>query len=503
MIPIVHYHAPAIVLYKQQNCRQVSFGGSLKMLESQKIWSNFDEISKIYRKSGHNKEISKYLKERFIVLGFDVNRKPDGTICASRNLNSTKTNAIILQAHMDIVSISADGNPKKPIEMHIKDGWLYANDRTLGADNGVGVSAMLTIAEDPKFKKYPLEMIITTDEETSMIGAKKLKASDFYGKYLVNLDSEKYGVITKGCAGISGFKIQEEIKTNLLKNNDYKKISINILGAKGGHSAEIQPDSLNPIKVLISELKGKDIKLSKFSGGELPNSIPRKASVEILVLKNNADEIEKVLKSDLDKMIIENKTKNPELEYSILVKKALLGTKYVDSGCQTKLLNGLDSIPTGLMSKFEDTGSTKTSQNFGVLNIQNGKLNAQIMGRSSDIKEGKALQVKTSKILSAIFEKEIKITDQSPIWQPKNNTILEEAAVKAYSDISKDSKPAVQVEHGGLEPASFAQTKPELEQISIGPTIEEPHSTQERVKIDTVIPFYNWLSKVIELLPKN
>lgn len=503
MIPIVHHYTPAAIAYKQQNYSQVSFQGSLKMLESQKIWSNFEEISKIYRKSGHNKEISKYLKERFCSLGFDVNRKPDGTICASRNINKAKNNAIILQAHMDIVSISADGNPKKPIEMHIKDGWLYANDRTLGADNGIGVSAMLTIAEDPKFSRYPLEMIITTDEETSMIGAKKLKASDFYGKYLVNLDSEKYGVITKGCAGISGFKIKEEIKTKLLKNNDYQKISINIFGAKGGHSAEIQPDSFNPIKVLISELKGKDVKLSKFKGGELPNSIPRKSSVEILVLKNKVDEIEKTLKSDLNKMIDENKAKNPELEYTISIKKAPIGTKYVAPDFQEKLLNGLNSIPTGLMSKFEETGSTKTSQNFGVLNIQNGKLNAQIMGRSSDIKEGKALQAKTSKILSSIFDKEIEVADQSPIWQPKNKTIIEEAAIKAYSDISKNSKPTVQVEHGGLEPAAFAQTKPELEQISIGPTIEEPHSTKERVKIDTVIPFYNWLSKLIESLVKN
>lgn len=122
--------------------------------------------------------------------------------------------------------------------------------------------------------------------------------------------------------------------------------------------------------------------------------------------------------------------------------------------------------------------------------------------RSSDL-EGRELAKKTSQILSNIFDKQIEPADRTPIWQPKETSVLEETAVKAYCIISQEIKPIVRVEHGGLEPAIFTQKVPCIEQISIGPTIEDPHSIQERVKIDTVVPFYKWLCKILELLSKH
>jgi dipeptidase D len=503
MIPIVHYPTVNIAHCRQQNCEQISFQGNLKLLNSQKILFNFEQISKIYRESGHCKEISKYLKKRLSNTGFDVIKKPDGTICASRNINKAKNNAIILQSHMDMVAISADKNPKKPIEMHVKNGWLYANDRTLGADDGLGMAAMLTIAEDARFKKYPLEMIFTTDEETGMFGAQNLKNTDFYGKYLINLDSEKYGTITKGCAGISEFVFKEKIKEIPVENNNFVKMTINITGAKGGHSACVNNNSLNPIKVLISELKDKKINLVELSGGERKNSIPREAQAQILVSKSEEKAIMEIFKSDLEQIKTKNLSQNPDLNFSISCKNAPMGTKYVAPEVQNKLLTALDSLPIGLLSKFEDTGSNKTSQNLGILKIADGEFYTEIMGRSSDLKEGQNLTKTTSKILSDFFNKQISPSSATPIWEPKKRSILEDTVVKAYSDISNGGKPTVQVEHGGLESAIFTQTKPDLEQVSIGPTIEDPHSVQERVKINTVLPFYNWLSKILEFLPKN
>lgn len=500
MIPIIHYPVHSVVAYQQQDCNKVSFKGTLKMLEPQKIWSNFDDISKIYRESGHCQEISEYLKKRLLKSGFEVLQKEDGTICASRNVNKTKNNAVILQAHMDMVAISEDKNPRKPIEMNIKDGWLYANNRTLGADNGIGVSTILAVAEDSRFSKYPLEMIITTDEETSMLGAQKLKSQDFYGKYLINLDSEKLGVITKGCAGIASFHVNEKIPMQTMNSSDFQKITIQIAGAKGGHSAEIKPDSFNPIQALIRELINKDVKISSISGGERQNAIPREATAEILVPKVGSAQFESGLMYELKNIILPNKRNNPELVCSVSSQSAPFNSTYIEPEFQKKMLASLNSVPTGLMSKFEDNGSTKTSQNFGVLNVKDGEFQAQIMGRSSDIKEGEDLENKTSKVLSNLFGKEISVSDTDPIWQPKNNTMLESIAVKAYSEVSDGSTPLIQVEHGGLEPATFAQIKPDIEQISIGPTIESPHSVKERVKTDTVLPFYNWLSRILDML---
>lgn len=490
-----------IVEYSHKVFHPISFIGDIKVVQSHKIWSDFAEISNIYRESGHNQEISDYLKKRLQKSGFKVEQKEnDGTIVATRGLNQTHNNAIILQAHMDIVAISKDGNSKKPIQTHIIDGWLYANERTLGADNGLGVAAILAIADDTRFKNYPLEMIITTDEETGMDGARKLNAKDFYGKYLINLDSEEYGDITKGCAGIAQFNVTEKIKMRPLESNDYKQISISLKGARGGHSAEITPDCLNPIIVILSELNDEDIKLVSISGGERYNAIPRDAQAEILIPKSKAEAFLEKLNANLAKIKEEKLAKNPNFEYKISSEDAKSGTKYIDQEFQTKMFKAFNSIPIGLLSKFDDNGCTKTSQNLGILKISDGTFSTIIMGRSSDKKEKQELTDKTSVILSELVSKQVSLSDSTPIWQPQPESTLEKAAVKALAEVSNGQKATVKVEHGGLESAIFTEKAPYLEQISIGPTIEEPHSIQERVKIDTVVHFYDWLCKILELL---
>lgn len=500
MIPIVS-PPQVIVAPAPQYFQQLNSKGDTKLLESHKIWTNFSEISNIYRESGHNKEISEYLSNRLQSAGFTVDRKKDGTICASRSVNNERTNAVILQAHMDIVGISEDGNSKKPIEMHTKNGWLYANKRTLGADNGLGVAAILTVADDPRFNNCPLEMIITTDEETGMDGARNLSPKDFYGKYLINLDSENFGDIVKGCAGIAQFTVDEKIKTQLLENNDYEKITVKLSGARGGHSAEITPEYLNPIKVIISELKNiKDLKLVSLTGGERYNAIPRDAEAEFLIPKLEVEAVEKKLCENFEKLKKEKAKKNPNFTYSISSEDAQSGIKYVDSDFQSKMFDSIDKIPTGLLSRFEENGARKTSQNLGIVKISDGEFHITFMGRSADKKEGQELQEKTSKILSELFDKEILASDATPIWQPQEKSLLQTVATEAIMSVSPDTKPIVKIEHGGLESAIFTEKAPTLEQISIGPTIEEPHSIQERVEIKTVLPFYDWLSKILELL---
>lgn len=500
MIPMI---PPAPVVAVHKDIKQVNFQGAQKLLESHSIWSNFSEISDIYRESGHNEQISIYLVKRLKKAGFDVKVKEgDGTVYASRGLNQAKNNAIILQSHMDMVAISKDGNSQKPIKMHLKNGWLYANDRTLGADDGVGMSAMLSVAEDAKFKKYPLEMIFTTDEETGMNGARLLKSEDFYGKYLINLDSEEYGEIIKGCAGISQFRVKEKVKSISLNESGYKKVKIKLTGARGGHSAEIISESLNPIKILVSEMKDvKNLKLVALTGGERYNSIPRSAAIEFLIPAQSEIQVKSKIEKDLAKLKKDNLSKNKDLDFFITSQNAELGTKYLEQNFQAKMFAALEEVPIGLLST--DNGCLKTSQNLGIIKIADGNFEVEIMGRSSDKAEGQKLQDDTSTILSKLFDKQIKPADTTAIWEPQKTSVLEDAAVKAYSSVSGGKIPTVKIEHGGLESAVFMQIKPDLEQISIGPTIKEPHSIQERVKVNTVIPFYNWLSQILQILSKK
>jgi dipeptidase D len=501
MIPMIPNQPSAVII--EEKFSNEEFKTQFKQLEKHKIWTNFAAISGIYRESGHNKEISEYLKYRFLKEGFMVDQKTDGTILAYRGLNTTQNNAIILQAHMDMVAISKNGDAKTPIKFKINDNWIYANERTLGADDGIGVAAILAIAEDERFKNYPLEMIITSDEETTMAGAKGLSAEDFKGKHLINLDSEEIGVITKGCAGMSAFKFDEKIKTHSLDSDNYTEITVKIDGARGGHSSTVNDKTLNPILVLLNEIKNiPDIKLASFSGGERFNAIPRDASATILAENKISEQVVWKLNSDLS-VIKQNKTaENPDLNITITSKAALKSAKYIDTDFQKKLLNNLILVPSTLISTFCENNCAKTSQNFSILNINDSKIHIEIMGRSADKKEALELQEKTSDILSKIFEKPIKVSETNPIWEPKDTSKLQLIAINTYNKITNNNA-KIQVEHGGLEPASFSQKMPELDQISIGPTLEEPHSIQERLEISTVMCFYDWLCAIIDSINNN
>ena len=196
---------PVGISHSKSNCipysqnQKLSFKGALDNLEPEKVFRTFEEITQIYKESGHNEEISAYIAEKLKKAGFDTEVKGSEhgngqyTIVATRNVDKKKKNAIILQSHMDIVGVSvdengkSDGNTRKPIVLERvsevingnqttliknKSGeWLKAHNRTLGADDGIGVATMLAIAEDPKFRNIPLEMIFTTDEEVGKCGA--------------------------------------------------------------------------------------------------------------------------------------------------------------------------------------------------------------------------------------------------------------------------------------------------------------------------------------------
>lgn len=512
MFPIIsHYSArPPVQMAtpahhkNYNNYNNVSFRGKLNIADPHRIFAYFQEISAIYRESGHNQEISNYLVKKFKSFGFqEVIQKPDGTVIAARNVNPEHTNARILQAHMDIVGISGDGNARKPIEMSIKDGWLYANDRTLGADNGIGLSEMLAIAEDPRYAKMPLQMIVTTDEETGMHGAMALKPEDFYGRYLINLDSESLGIVTKGCADGARYSVEETIKMVPLNRNGYEKISVSIADASGGHSAMVTADSLNPIKLLVSKFKDdKDIKVVSISGGERSNAVPRGAKIEFLVPAKKAPDTVASLNEYLANVQKTYGTTNPEMKCNVSSEAAPADIQYINSEFQSKMFHALDSLPVGVLTRYED-GLNKTSQNLAILSAGGEKFSLNVMGRSSDQAESDSLREKTSSILSNLFGKRISIDQYRPIWKPKDSSLLQSAAVKAYSDTSAGSKASVEVCHGGLETGLFAQKRDDLDMISIGPTIEAPHSVNERLKIDTVYPSYNWLTKILELLPKN
>ncbi|MEW5820997.1 MAG: beta-Ala-His dipeptidase [Cyanobacteriota bacterium] len=492
----------------------ITFAGELKNLKPQRVWQLFEEMTQIYRESGpsatnreNNKEISNYLVDKLNALGFEVEQVKEGSgkynIFATRNVDKSKNNAIILQGHMDMLCISDDKNPKKPIKLNVENDILRANNRTLGADNGIGLALALAIAEEHKFKDLPLQIVFTVDEETGMYGAAAMKPEDLKGHYLINIDSEKIGEITIGCAGMDTFKEVDDVRMIPVGDTNHRKITFLVKNASGGHSGEdINKGRLNPIREVLTELNSiPDIKLISVMGGEKPNSIPREVTVEILVPNTKINDVKKQLTEKYNLAKTKHAKTDPDLEFTIKSdpENAASTTKIVNQDFQEKLLRILgDELHVGFKSAY-DNGDTKTSQNLGIVNLKDGKIELAVSMRSSDQHEKKEMYNKTVTQLSELFGKEIKPFNSSPIWEPKLKSPLTELAALAYKELGV-TNPRVYTCHGGLENAQFAKLKPDIDQISIGPDIYDPHTVKERIKISSVDTIYKFIENLLQKL---
>ena len=168
------------------------------------VWKNFYELSQVPRPSGHMGPVTEFLVnfgkklnlETFVdEIGHVIIRKP-----ATKGYENKK--GVILQAHMDMVPQKNNDTvhdfTKDPIQVYVDGEWVKAKGTTLGADNGLGVAAIMTVLEDDTLKHGPIEALITKDEETGMYGAFGLKKEDIKGEILLNLDSEDEGELYIG-----------------------------------------------------------------------------------------------------------------------------------------------------------------------------------------------------------------------------------------------------------------------------------------------------------------
>lgn len=481
-----------------------SFSQTLANMEPKIIWEYFYEMSQIYRESGHNEEISNYLKAKLETLGFTVEQETDGlakyNIIATRNVDREKKNAIILQAHMDMVAVSADDNPKKPIKFIVDGDYLKANDRTLGADNGIGLAIALAVAEDKNFQDLPLQMLFTVDEETGLYGAEGIDKEDFHGNYLINLDSEEFGIVTMGCAAL--ISVNEKIPAPMIKVDvtEFTPYKISITEASGGHSGmDIDKNRINPIREGMKLLNNyPEIKIVSLEGGQRFNSIPRDFHATILVDKNDQETVTSIEES-LNSIVSTYKETDPLLKANFqelstsenTIKKAL----EPDFQAKTTAIIA-ENLKNGLLSTYKN-GDSKTSQNIGIIKLENGYLTIVISLRSSDVKEKQELIEHTTSTLSTLAGNPVEPDRGSPIWQPIEGSELANLAVKAYQEVGVEEA-HTQVVHGGLENAIFAKTIPGIEQISVGPDIVDAHTITERVKISSVKDFYAYMQVLLQ-----
>ncbi|MBN2357167.1 aminoacyl-histidine dipeptidase [candidate division KSB1 bacterium] len=476
-------------------------------LEPKLLWKYFDEIRKIPRGSGEEKAIGDWVLSVAKKLGLKANRDQTGNVVIYKSATPghEKAPTIVLQGHLDMVneknSTSKHDFSKDPIQLVIDGEWLQANGTTLGSDNGVGVAASLAILEDNKLVHGPLEALFTVDEERGLNGARDISPKALKGRIMLNLDSEELGVFSIGCAGGADSHLTLPLKRNNTKADTLLKLHLE--GLRGGHSGiDIHEGRGNALKILnrlLWQLSQEfSVSIVSFDGGDKHNAIPREAFAEIVV--DNKD-VKKV-KSWLQKAIEEIQLEFKPVEKNINLKMIKLDAKSVQvlgKKTQEKLLGILFALPHGPLAMSRSIKDlVETSNNVASIKCDSKKAHITCSSRSSNMAALKATRDKLVAIAHLAGAK-IKLPEGYPGWMPNLDSPILKTASDTYKQVTGKQAKYMAI-HAGLECGIIGEKFPGMDMISFGPTIQHPHSPDERVNIKTVQVFYQHLIKILETL---
>ncbi|WP_300698304.1 aminoacyl-histidine dipeptidase [Bacteroides sp.] len=479
-------------------------------LTPQNVWKHFYSLTQIPRPSGHMEKITEFLVnfgkglglESFVdEIGNVIIRKP-----ATPGMENRK--GVILQAHMDMVPQKNNDTvhdfAKDPIQTYIDGDWVKAKGTTLGADNGLGVAAIMAVLEDKNLKHGPLEALITKDEETGMYGAFGLKPGTMKGEILLNLDSEDEGELYIGCAG--GIDISATLEYKEEEPVDgFVARKITLKGLRGGHSGlEINQGRGNANKLLariVHDLLIEfDSQLASFEGGNMRNAIPREAHAVLVFNPEDMDGLEDYIKEYEAQLNAEYAS--IESDITLKMEDVVVPASVVPTEIQDNLINVLVACQNGVMRMIPTVPDTvETSSNLAIVTIIGGKAAIHILARSSC----DTMKDFLADSLSACFAMagmKVELSGAYSGWQPNVDSPILHAMKQSYKQ-QFGVEPAVKVIHAGLECGIIGANCPGLDMISFGPTLRSPHSPDERVLISTVPKFYDFLVATLEQTPEK
>lgn len=484
---------------------------NLTALKPALVWKHFAEIVNIPRPSYHEEKIRKYILDFARALGLEHRedaahnvyvRKP-----ASKGMENRK--GVVLQAHLDMVP--QKNNDKRfdflndPIEAYVDGEWVTADGTTLGADNGIGVAAILAVLEDDTLVHGPLEALFTATEETGMDGAFGLKKGLLQGDILLNLDSETEGELYVGCAGGLDANISFEYAAEPVPDSDYKALELSVKGLKGGHSGiQIVCQRANANKLLFRFLRmaGKsfDVRLCSVDGGGLRNAIPREASATVVVKTEDYDAFVRELEAY--EKTIRAEFSGIEDAISIAAKPGAMPREMIASEVAGKLIKAVVGCPDGVQKmSLAMPGLVQTSTNLARVVSDGRTVALQCLLRSSVNSEKEEL----GEAISAVFElagAKVELTGSYDGWNPDMSSPILAAMRASYKSLY-GKEPAVTAIHAGLECGIIGSKYPGMDMISFGPTICYPHSPDEKVEIASVGKFYDFLVHTLANVPQK
>lgn len=469
------------------------------------VWSFFHEITQIPRPSKKEEKIIAYLEAFAAKHHLPIKKDEIGNILISKPATPgyEGLQTVILQSHVDMVceknSNIVHDFDKDPIETIVDGEWLHANGTTLGADNGVGVAAELSILASEDIEHGPIECLFTVDEETGLSGAKALGKGFMTGNILINLDSEDEGQIFMGCAGGKDTAATFSYTPQPVPG-DKMYFHIDVKGLNGGHSGgDIHKGLGNANKLLVRFLfllqKNVDFVLSSIEGGNLRNAIAREAHAVIGIQAYDREKVRVML--NIFASQVENELKHVDPNVKLSMGSADRPESIMGEDLKKRLIYALSACPHGVIGMSHDIpGLVETSTNLASVKMsEKGKIIIGTSQRSSieSCKEAVANQVAATFLLAGA---EVKHGDGYPGWAPNPDSKILKVAQDTYRKLFHKEAEIMAI-HAGLECGLFLEKYPELDMISFGPTLRDVHSPNERIEIKTV---ELWWSHLLELL---
>jgi len=477
---------------------------AIEGLQPALVWKYFAEISRIPRCSKHEERMTRYILDTARGLGLQAKADASGNVAVKKPASKGRERAksVALQGHLDMVCEKNKGVAhdfaRDPITLVRRDNFLMADGTTLGADNGIAVATNLAIMADPSLEHGPLEFLFTVDEETGLTGAQALEADFLESRTLLNLDSEEEGSLYVGCAGgrdtIGTWKAPLEAAPA-----GAKRAHLMVKGLKGGHSGlEIHQGRGNAIKLLnrtLLALADLGVRAGAISGGNKHNAIPREAEADLAVPARAWDDAVRVVASFETVARAELGSVDPDLRIEIMPVKGR--ARVLSRALQKKLLATISALPHGVIKMSADIpGLTETSTNVAVLTTTRGKVTLATSQRSSVDSEIHEICHTVASIL-AMGGAEVRQGDGYPGWKPDMDSAILKTARKTYREVfGKDAE--IKAIHAGLECGIIGERMPGMDMVSFGPTLEGVHSPDEKIHLDTVGRFWDFLLAVLK-----
>lgn len=483
---------------------------NIKDLAPVEVWKHFHTLTQIPRPSKKEAEIIAYMKKFGEDLGLETIVDEVGNVIIKKPATPgmEKRKGVVLQGHLDMVPQKNSDRDfdfeKDPIETLIEGEWVTANGTTLGADNGIGVAAAMGVLESTTLKHGPVEALFTIDEETGMTGAFGLKPGILDGDILINMDSEDEGELYVGCAG--GIDVlASKMYTEENAPGGHEAYKVHVQGLKGGHSGiDIPLGRANANKVLFRFMMQAEsdlrIRLAEASGGDLRNAIPRESHAVILVPAAETETFEALVATYHEIYSKEFADTEPDLSFSCELTNA--PAKVVPAVEQSRFIRAIFASPNGVQRMSQSMkGLVETSNNLAIVSIKEGRFEAYNLCRSSVDSAKQATAWKIAAVYQLIGA-DVNLSGEYPGWKPN----MDSAILKTCQDVYNKNfgkVPEIKGIHAGLECGLLGGVYPNFDMISFGPTIRFPHSPDEKVKIDTVKLFWEFLVFILEDIPEK